>query len=194
MAKRPHRRLKGGSRKASRVAKARVASRVSKLRSGPAKTPAPLRRAVQVLIRSLESVGRASQEALSGLELVRQDARRAEEQRVVTALIERKLLDDLVDLETTLKRRGKPEELERLSAVPTAVLYWLSDALHLVPHLEPGAEREVPASAAPNYEWADGPVSGSGLLRLRVIAPGWKWRGTIVVRPRAVRIATMSRQ
>ena len=149
--------------------------------------PNGLRRSLQALTRALSSVEQASGDVLGALEVLRSDARLAEQRRVIAALAKSDLLSQLVKMEAVLRGRGD-EDPKQYAAVPTAVLHCLTEALQLEPYLEPGVEREISSTAADRYEWLEPPPEHLGLVRLRILAPGWKWRGEVVVRPRAAAI------
>ncbi len=69
--------------------------------------------------------------------------------------------------------------------MPAAALRWARESLHLEPVLEPGDEREVPAESLDKFEWTGPtPPAGAALVRLRVVASGFRWRGEVVVKPR----------
>ena len=56
-----------------------------------------------------------------------------------------------------------------------------ADAADVDPQMEVGAEREVSGDAVSKFEWSSGAGGNTGkLMKIRVVAPGWNWRGTVL--------------
>jgi hypothetical protein len=100
---------------------------------------------------------------------------------------ERFFLRDILALReafSTMPPASLPDEVAGLRTLPAALLDWLHSTLEIVPHLDSGQRLEVPRMSLGNFT-VDGeqPPTHLSLLRLRVIAPGWKRRGQTLVRP-----------
>jgi hypothetical protein len=161
-------------------------------RKRTAKDPAAasLARSLKELQEGLKRVITSSGDVLRALEGLREDATRVYEERLAHALISRNILDDLMLLEAALAGGDfSAVDRQRFAAVPTAVLAWVAEFLHAEPNLAIGTERDIPPSSLDNYEWAEALGSVTGLVRARVTAPGWRWRKTLLARPKAVRVA-----
>lgn len=112
----------------------------------------------------------------------------------VRELAEDQLLRDLGDLQTAFASKpaaGLPPDLEPFRHLPEAVLRWMQARFALTPYLEAGKVMQVPSDKLDNFaltrDRADPP--DGVLVRLRVLAPGWKRDGEVVVPPRAELIA-----
>jgi len=149
------------------------------------------RQAIRALVKGLRQVSDASAAALDSLHLLQEAAVATHEEQLVRALVEDRVLRDLAALDAAFSTPGLASpELVRCRAVPAALVRWACQALHLEPVLEPGAEREVPAESIDKYDWAEGtPSSRTGLVRLRVVAAGFRWRGEVIVKPAVVATA-----
>ena len=105
-------------------------------------------------------------------------------------LAEDQLLRDLGDLQAAFASKAAgnlPAEIEPFRQLPEAVLRWLQARFGLTPYLEAGRVMQVPSEKLEGFAIAGDPGDApAGLLvRLKVLAPGWK-RGTeVVVPPRA---------
>lgn len=146
------------------------------------------RQAVRALIKGLRQVSDASATALGSLHLIKEAAIANHEEDLVRALVGDHVLRDLAALDAAFSTPGLASpELARCRAVPAAILRWASNALHLDTVLEPGTEKEVPAGSLDRYDWMDGPApAGASLVRLRVVAAGFRWRGEVIVKPTVV--------
>ena len=102
----------------------------------------------------------------------------------MNSLVQDNLLQDLDQLRTEIAAIPLPANPRLL---PEATLNWLCRHLELSQHLHPGQELEVPAAQLSQYDLAGpAPDSAKPLVNLQVVAPGWKHRGQIVIRPRVV--------
>jgi hypothetical protein len=104
-----------------------------------------------------------------------------------------RLLRDLADLQAAFasKAEGLPAEIEPFRHLPEALLRWLQLRFGLTPYLEAGRVMQVPSEKLEGFAIAGdrGEAPAGLLVRLRVLAPGWK-RGTeVVVPPRAELLA-----
>ena len=103
-------------------------------------------------------------------------------QELVNSLVQDNLLHDLEQLRTALAPTSLSADLRLL---PEATLNWLCRHLDLSQHLQPGQEIEVPAERLRQYDLEGPPPDAAkSLVKLQVLAPGWKHQGQIVIRPR----------
>jgi hypothetical protein len=100
---------------------------------------------------------------------------------------EKFLLRDLFALGeafSTMPPASLPDEIAGLRTLPSALLDWLHGALQVVLHLDVGQRLEVPRSSLGNFSvQGEQPPTHLSLVRLVVVAPGWKRRGQALVRP-----------
>jgi hypothetical protein len=155
----------------------------------------------RALSRARESVTRAGQkltDRLAKLERVADGIETAAVERfqseAVRELADDQLLRDLGDLQASFASRaagGLPAELETFRHLPEAVLRWVQARFGLVPYLEAGKEMQVPSEKLENFTLTGdrGDAPGGVLVRLRILAAGWKRNGELVVPPRAELIA-----
>ena len=87
-----------------------------------------------------------------------------------------------------LLQAALPPALEVLRKLPDGLLDWVQRRFGVQAHLRAGDELEVPAQRLSAYDVEGAPPAGSGLVRLRVLAPGWKRGGRVLVKPHAKRI------
>ena len=105
-------------------------------------------------------------------------------QELVNSLVQDNLLHDLEQLRTALAPTPLSADLRLL---PEATLNWLCRHLDLSQHLQPGQEIEVPAEQLSQYDLQGAPPAPEQpLARLRVVTPGWKHQGHILISPRVV--------
>jgi hypothetical protein len=100
------------------------------------------------------------------------------------------LIRDLADLDAVFAAApdgALPPDVEPFRRLPEAMLRWLQLRFGLTPYLEAGRVLEVPSEKLAGFTLSGdkGDAPSGVLVRLRVLAPGWK-RGTqLVVPPRA---------
>jgi hypothetical protein len=105
-------------------------------------------------------------------------------QELVNSLVQDNLLHDLEQLRTALAATPLPADLRLL---PEATLNWLWRHLDLSQYLQPGQELEVPAERLSEYDLQGAPPAPEQpLAKLRVVTPGWKHQGHILISPRVV--------
>jgi len=105
-------------------------------------------------------------------------------QELVNSLVQYKLLHDLEQLRTALA--GTPLSAD-LRLLPEATLNWLCRHLDLSQHLQPGQEIEVPTKRLSQYDLQGAPLAPEQpLASLRVVTPGWKHQGHILISPRVI--------
>jgi hypothetical protein len=105
-------------------------------------------------------------------------------QELVNSLVQDNLLHDLEQLRTALAATPLSADLRLL---PEATLNWLCRHLDLSQHLHPGQELEVPAERLSQYDLQGAPPAlEQPLVRLRVLTPGWKHQGRMLILPQVV--------
>ena len=79
--------------------------------------------------------------------------------------------------------------LAALGDVPGAVLNWFRTAFELEPFWPAGTSGELPAGQARSFDIVEGrlPDRDDALVRVEVVAGGWRRRGVVVIPP-AVRV------
>lgn len=143
--------------------------------------------ALTTLTGALSLVASAAESATLALEGARVDAAMQAEERLIRSLASDRLLNDLVGLRAALSAGGGADPVSMHRNFAVALEAWLAEHFHLEPFLEAGSEREVPASQLSNYELlGQTPAVPGALLRLKVLAAGWKWRGRVVVKPEVI--------
>jgi hypothetical protein len=105
-------------------------------------------------------------------------------QELVNSLVRDNLLHDLEQLRTALAATPLSADLRLL---PEATLNWLCRHLDLSQHLQPGQELEVPTERLSQYDLqGTPPAPEQPLARLRVVTPGWKHQGHVLISPRVI--------
>ena len=103
-------------------------------------------------------------------------------QELVNSLVQDNLLQDLENLRTALAATPLSAGLRLL---PEATLNWLCRHLDLSQHLQPGQELEVPTDRLRQYDLEGPPPDAAkSLVKLQVLAPGWKHQRKIIIPPR----------
>jgi len=107
---------------------------------------------------------------------------------LIRDLRERQFLRDLLDLHDALAQvptGSLSPRLEALRLLPDALIQWLEERFGLAPFGRVGEELEMPASKLANYSYEfDSPEDPKALVRVQVVAPGWKQGNKLVIRPR----------
>ena len=147
--------------------------------------------------KAREGVTRAGQvldERLAALERVADGMEQAAVERfqslAVAELRDDELLRDLADLDAALAGMAEgalPAGVEPFRRLPEALLRWLQLRFELKPFLEAGRVMEVPSEKLGGYtlSGARGDAPAGVLVKLRILAPGWKRGAAVVVPPRA---------
>ena len=105
-------------------------------------------------------------------------------QDLVNSLVQDNLLHDFEQLRTALAATPLSADLRLL---PEATLNWLCRHLDLSQHLQAGQELDVPAERLNQYDLQGAPPAPEQpLARLRVLTPGWKYQGHILISPRVI--------
>lgn len=172
--------------KRSVVAKASLSQSPKANRRRPEKT---VSRALRDVERAHETVSARSAELIAVVHRLWDEATEIEHATVVRELGERFVLRDVAALRDAFGQAptgSLPETIERLRNLPAALLDWIEDRFGIVQHLEHGRELDVPQSALTAFTFEKGPPPADlPLVRLLVVTPGWKRRGTIITRPTA---------
>jgi hypothetical protein len=147
------------------------------------------------------SVTRAGQklaDRLAALERVADDLEQSAVERfqstAVGELKDDQLLRDLADLQAAFAGQpagSLPGVVEPFRHLPEAILRWLQDRFGLTPYLEAGRLMQVPSEKLDGFAIAGdrGEAPDGLLVRIKVLAPGWKRGGEVVVPPRAELVA-----
>jgi len=153
--------------------------------------------AAGAVARAREGVTRAGlklADRLARLEGVADGIETAAVERFVSAavgeLAEEQLLRDLADLQAAFAAPAGgslPEAIEPFRHLPEAMLRFLQSRFGLTPYLEAGKVLQVPSEKLHAFTIAGshGDAPSGLLVRLKVVAPGWKRAGEVVVPPRA---------
>ena len=164
-----------------------------KKREKRAKRVAPSQRAIAKARAAITRAGQKLDDRLAALERVADGLERAAVERfqslAVSELRDDQLLRDLAGLQAAFASKppaGLPDAIEPFRHLPEAFLRWLQARFGLTPYLEAGRVMQVPSETLEGFALAGdrGEAPAGLLVRLRVLAPGWK-RGTeFVVPPR----------
>lgn len=107
---------------------------------------------------------------------------------VVTDWAKRAFLRDVVDLHDAFAEvpLGQlPGRMESFRLLPEALMLWLEEAFDLQPLGEVGKELEIPSERLVNFSYDfDTPLLKNQLIRIRILARGWKRNKTVLIPPR----------
>jgi len=107
---------------------------------------------------------------------------------IIRDLCEKQFLRDLIALCDALAECAPGTlnaRLESLRLLPDALIQWLEQRFGVVPSGRAGEELDLPASKLMNYACEfDPPSDQMALVRVQVIAPGWKRGNRILIPPR----------
>jgi len=146
-----------------------------KRKSASAQAAERARRELVALTRVADQIGA---EALEG-----------ERGRLAAELASEQILRDLAKLQRAFAAApdgSLPSDLEVLRKLPDAILAWARDRFGVTPHLAVGQELEVPADRLSGFILDGTLPPRGGLVRVRVISPGWKRGARVLVPPRAL--------
>jgi hypothetical protein len=111
---------------------------------------------------------------------------------IVRDWCEQQLLRDVIGLRDALAETmpgSLNPRLEDFRLLPAALIQWLETRLRLVPTGPVGEELDIPVARLRNYSCDfDVPEDNTRLLKVHVIAVGWKCGNTVIIPPR-VRLA-----
>ena len=133
-------------------------------------------------------VAAARGEALAALaHSVRDAAVKKQAVHIIREMGKLQLLRDVVELRDAYAECAPGSltpRLEALRLLPDAFLQWFETRFGLIPTGSFGNELEIPVSRLRNYTCRfDVPADSSGLVRVRVVAAGWKRGDTVVIPP-----------
>ena len=153
---------------------------------------APSERAIARARDAVTRAGQVLDERVAALAAVADGLEQAAVERfralAVRDLRDDRLVRDLADLQAALARHAGtlPDEIEPFRHLPQALMRFLEQRFQLKPHLETGRVMEVPSEKLDAYDVAGdrGDAPGGVLVKIRVVAPGWKRGAEVVVPPR----------
>jgi hypothetical protein len=154
------------------------------------KDRAAVERARRALAKATDALGARASALSSVADHIADAAVERERDALATELAADRILRDVLELREAFAAApagSLPPDVEVQRKLPEALLDWVSRRFGVQPYLERGDELEVPAERLSGYE-LDGPPPVRGLVRVRVLAPGWKRAGRVLVKPQAVRI------
>jgi hypothetical protein len=166
-------------------------ARVRKVPASARRDRAAVERARRDLARATDAVASRAAALVRVADRIRDAAVEAERQSLASELASDRLLRDVLELREALAAAPAgtlPPALEVLRKLPDGLLDWVQRRFGVQAHLRAGDELEVPAQRLSAYDVEGAPPPGSGLVRLRVLAPGWKRGGRVLVKPHATRI------
>jgi hypothetical protein len=181
-------------RKASRPARARPAkartASPARGRGGAAPRPARgVEDARRGLDRAAEAVRAAAATLAQVVDRIGEDALESERAGLASELASEQILRDLVKLQrafAVVPQGTLPAELEALRTLPEAILDWAWRRLGVTPHLAVGQELEIPPDRLSSFALEGTLPTRGGLVRVRILAPGWKRGARVLVPPRAM--------
>jgi len=186
---RPHKRASSARRKKGTPTAARRRSTSTRRKRGVNASLRPVARARRDLDRATEAV-RAAAAALSHVaDQIGAEALEGERGRLAAELASEQILRDVFKLQrafTAAPEGSLPPDVEVLRKLPDAILAWARERFGIAPHLAVGQELEVPADRLAGFILDGTLPPRGGLVRVRVIAPGWKRGPRILVPPRAL--------
>ena len=111
---------------------------------------------------------------------------------IVRDWCERQFLRDVIGLRDALAEHASGSlnpRLEALRLLPDALMQWLEMRFRIVPTGPVGEELEIPVARLRNYSCTfDVPADSTKLVRVCVVAAGWK-RGNVLLIPPRVKLA-----
>jgi hypothetical protein len=149
-------------------------------------------RARRELDQATEAVRRAAAALTRVADQIGAEALESERGRLAAELASEQILRDLAKLQrafTAAPDGSLPPDLEVLRRLPDAVLAWARDRFGVTPHLAVGQELEVPADRLSGFILDGTLPPRGGLVRVRVISPGWKRGARVLVPPRALLVS-----
>lgn len=150
--------------------------------------PRGVLRAVRQPQRAQETQERCAANLLRVVESLGEAAVDTYRRGLAAELLERHYPRDLALLREALMRlpaSSISRELTTGRVLIDSMLRWLEERLDVTRYLLPDQELDVPAGKLDGYELdGGGPAEGfGGLVRLRVLQPGWRLAGRLVVKP-----------
>lgn len=148
----------------------------------------PVERARRDLDHAAEAVRAAAAALTRVADQIGAEALEGERARLAAELAAEQILRDLLKLERafTAAVGALPPDLEVLRRLPEAILDWAQRRLGVAPHLAAGQELEIPPDRLSAFALEGTLPAGGGLVRVRILSPGWKRGGRVLVPPRAM--------
>jgi len=149
----------------------------------------PVARARRDLDRATEAVRAAAAALTHVADQIGAEALEGERGRLAAELASEQILRDVFKLQrafTAASEGSLPPDVEVLRKLPDAILAWARERFGIAPHLAVGQELEVPADRLAGFILDGTLPPRGGLVRVRVISPGWKRGPRILVPPRAL--------
>lgn len=107
---------------------------------------------------------------------------------VLAEWAEKGFLEDMLELRDALADRkgdGLPRRLVSLRLLPDAVLAWMEEWFGILPFESVGRILEVPVDRLANFSHDfEIPNTTDGLVRIRVVSPGWRRHRVLMIPPR----------
>jgi len=144
--------------------------------------------------RDLDQAAEALRAAAAALarvaDQIAEDAVESERASMAAELASEQIARDVLKLERALgaPTGALPADLEVLRKLPAAILEWAQRRLGLVPHLAVGQELEIPPDRLSAFALEGTLPPRGGLVRVRVLSPGWKRGPRVLVPPRVMLI------
>ncbi len=141
------------------------------------------------LDQAAESVRAAAAALAHVADQIAEEAREAERASLAAELASDLIARDVLKLERALVAAAAgtlSADLEALRNLPAAILEWAQRRLGLVPHLAVGQELEIPPDRLSAFALEGTLPGGGGLVRVRVLSPGWKRGPRVLVPPRVM--------
>jgi hypothetical protein len=166
----------------------------AKKRKKAGKKSASAQRAVAEARAAVTRAGQKLDDRLAGLQRVADGLEQAAVERFQDAAVgelrDDQLLRDLTGLQAALAAMtegGGADTIEAFRHLPEALLRWLQAHFGLKPYLEAGKVLQVPSDKLDGFSLTRdrGDAPTGVLVRIKVVAPGWKRNGEVVVAPRA---------
>jgi hypothetical protein len=160
----------------------------ARVRRGP--PPVAVEKARRDLDRAAEGVRAAAAALAQVSDRISAEALEGERALLAGDLASEQVLRDLLKLQrafASVPEGTLPSDLEVLRKLPDAVLDWAQRRLGVSAHLTVGQELEIPPDRLAAF-LLDGtlPRAERGLVRVRVVSPGWKRGAKVLVPPRAI--------
>jgi hypothetical protein len=149
----------------------------------------PVERARRDVDRAAEAVRAAAAALTHVADQIGAEAVEGERARLAGDLASEQILRDVFKLQrafTAASEGSLPPDIEVLRKLPDAILAWARDRFGVTPHLAVGQELEVPADRLSGFILDGTLPSRGGLVRVRVISPGWKRGPRVLVPARAL--------
>ena len=175
--------------KRKRPRRRRAKSRANELRQGVHRTQ-EVRRvagAIKRFARAQDAAVARGADLLAVAGSLKAAAIGSRDDTLVQDLVERQLLRDILAWREALAKapRGSlPEDLECLRLLPDTLVQWLGERFGLEPTRAVGEELELPVSQLGQFACDSCiPADAAPLVRVRVVAAGWKRSGKVLIPP-----------